>query len=190
VATSTSTTSPTPTGPTFASGNASFKLLGCYREQDGGRALQDQVADDAMTVDRCLVAAAGRTFAGVSYGRECWFGSSLRSPLIKVSDDNCKFLCAGDPLHYCGSGNHLVLYSLDGVEPKMPSQPSSVGGAAFHGCMTEATGARALAGASKASGDMTLEKCGEFCGTFQYFGVEYGQECKSNYGVLRREQPS
>lgn len=172
------TSSSTPTGPVFAPGNGSFKLLGCYREQDGGRAFQDQVADDAMTVEHCLAAAAGRVFAGIAYGRECWFGNSLHSPLTKVGDDNCMFLCPGNPLQYCGSGNHMVLYSTGG-EPLMPSHPATVGGAAFHGCMTKATGAQALDGASAIRSDMTLEKYGEFCGpATKYFGGEYGQECE------------
>ena len=64
----------------------------------------------------------------------------------------------------------------------MPSHPATVEGAAFYGCITEATEARALSGATTSSENMTLEKCSEFCGSsIRYFGVEYGLECKLNH---------
>ena len=149
-----------------------YKLLGCYREPEGGRALTDLFADDAMTIERCLAAAAGKTFAGVEYGRECWFGNSLLGTLTKTDDENCKILCPGNNLEYCGSGNHLVLYST-GASPVLPSQPADIRGSTFYGCMTEGTGVRALNGNVLAADDMTLEKCADFCGaSWKYFGVE------------------
>lgn len=134
------------------------------------------MAEDATNVERCLTAATGHNFVSVAYGRECRFGSSLRSPLTKVGDDNSNFLCAGNPLQYCSSGNQLVLH-LIGADPVLPSHPVTVSSATFFGCMNETTGARALGGASSVGGHMTLENCGEFCGpAMRYFAVEYGQE--------------
>ncbi|KAI1342660.1 heme peroxidase [Xylariaceae sp. FL0016] len=45
------------------------------------------------------------------------------------------------------------------------------------GCQTEATGARALTGASFAYDGMTLESCMKNCTGYNYWGTEYGREC-------------
>jgi hypothetical protein len=47
----------------------------------------------------------------------------------------------------------------------------------YKGCYTEATNGRALTGSSTTNAAMTIEMCGTYCSKFQYFGVEYGQEC-------------
>lgn len=63
--------------------------------------------------------------------------------------------------------------------PTGPAQPPTVNGWAFYGCQTEATGARALGGATQATDTMTLEICQALCASsgYAYFGVEYGREC-------------
>ncbi|KAK3383119.1 glyoxal oxidase-like protein [Lasiosphaeria ovina] len=61
--------------------------------------------------------------------------------------------------------------------PTGPVQPASVGNYVWYGCRTEATGMRALSGATTASDTMTLETCRTFCSAYNYFGVEYAREC-------------
>ncbi|KAM7191558.1 putative fungistatic metabolite [Naviculisporaceae sp. PSN 640] len=58
-----------------------------------------------------------------------------------------------------------------------PAQPPTVGNFNWLGCRTEATGMRALSGATYAADTMTLESCRAFCAAFTYFGVEYAREC-------------
>jgi len=57
------------------------------------------------------------------------------------------------------------------------SQPETVGNFNWYGCRTEATGQRALSGATFASDTMTLEACRSFCAAYTYFGIEYAREC-------------
>ncbi|KAK3336500.1 glyoxal oxidase-like protein [Cercophora scortea] len=61
--------------------------------------------------------------------------------------------------------------------PTGPVQPATVGNYVWYGCKTEATGIRALNGATYAADTMTLESCQAFCSAFTYFGVEYAREC-------------
>jgi hypothetical protein len=44
------------------------------------------------------------------------------------------------------------------------------------GCFTDGT-TRALSADSKADDAMTVEMCGTYCSSYQYFGLEYGREC-------------
>jgi hypothetical protein len=136
-----------------------------------------------MTVDMCLSVAAAYSYAGVEYGRECWYGNVLSSGAAQDTNlADCNTLCPGNALQYCGSGGHLVLYTSrthPPSTPNPPTQPPFVGDAPYLGCVTEGTSARALAGPSFASDNMTLEACAAFCGSgMKYFGVEYARECE------------
>ena len=97
-------------------------------------------------------------------------------------------LCNGNSSEYCGAGNRLDLYKLTagpsqtstsvGSPSSTPTGPvhvQSAGGKKWLGCYTEATGSRALIGASTTNyGTMTVEACASYCSTFTIFGVEYG----------------
>jgi hypothetical protein len=101
--------------------------------------------------------------------------------------------CSGNSLQYCGAGNRLELYVNNSTSttpsPPTPSQKAVVSGTAgvswaFRSCYTEATSSRALAGASYADDEMTLESCASFCSdnSWGYFGTEYGRECYCGNG--------
>lgn len=62
--------------------------------------------------------------------------------------------------------------------PTAPSTPAILGSYNYLGCYTEATNARALAGASYPNDDMTLDMCEASCVGWTYFGTEYGRECE------------
>jgi hypothetical protein len=174
--TATSTSSgPTsnPTGPIFVPGGGDFSLLGCFREPGvGQRSLPNVYADDAMTVELCLTTAAGFIFAGVEYGRECWYGNTLNTATTHVGNENCQFHCPGNENEYCGAGDHLVLYSNGATPPAPPTQPATVSGANFYGCVTDSIEARTLTADHLFDDGMTLEMCATFCGAYTYFGVE------------------
>jgi hypothetical protein len=56
--------------------------------------LPNEYANDTMTVEECLAYAAAYNYAGIEYGRECWYGNSLDSGAIEASTDApCSFLC-------------------------------------------------------------------------------------------------
>jgi hypothetical protein len=74
----------------------------------------------------------------------------------------------------------FVLYS-SGPDPLPPSHAPTIGAFNFVGCMTEAAATgpdRTLGGATVPDDNMTLQYCANFCGSHQFFGVEYGRECE------------
>lgn len=62
--------------------------------------------------------------------------------------------------------------------PQVLGHKATVGLYKFQGCYTEATGMRALSDKSTVNSTMTSDTCGTFCSGYNYFGVEYGNECK------------
>ena len=58
-----------------------------------------------------------------------------------------------------------------------PSHLPAVGDFSFYQCMTEGTGVRALTGAFLGGSSMTVETCATFCSSYDFFGLEYAQEC-------------
>lgn len=59
-----------------------------------------------------------------------------------------------------------------------PYHRSMLGSYTMLSCWAEGAAARALGAASTADDEMTLEKCMEFCAGYNYWGTEYGRECK------------
>ena len=175
--TSTTSTAAPGGGPSFVPNYGAFKLKGCYSEPAGARALPNLYADDNMTVEKCLDAAAKFAYAGIEFGRECWYGNTLNSGSTEqpLTAAHCGVVCPGNTNEYCGGSSRLVLYA--GPSPSLPSQPATVGNARWYNCMTEATNVRALSDKSFASDTMTLETCGSFCSPYTFFGVEFGREC-------------
>ncbi|KAH8881499.1 WSC-domain-containing protein, partial [Thozetella sp. PMI_491] len=55
----------------------------------------------------------------------------------------------------------------------------------FSGCLTESSRHRILPGDELATGNMTLEKCADFCKDWPFFGVEYSRECFCGENVAR-----
>lgn len=156
-------------------------------------------AYDTMTLESCAAnctAAGNFAYFGVEYARECYCGNSLAASSSEAPDSECNMLCAGDATEYCGAGNRLELYAkpssggtgtttitsttASAAQPTATlGRKDTVGDYVFVGCQTEATeGGRALEGKSWADDGMTLEGCAEACSGWEYFGVEYGRECK------------
>lgn len=171
---------PGPTGPSFVPGLDDFVLEGCYAEPDGRRALQNMQAHEMMTIETCLSLAGGHNYAGIEYGRECWYGDGLSGGSLLPSTSDCTMTCSGDQSQYCGAGNRLVLYKVKGYTPPAggPGIVPSAGAYRVLGCYAEPAGGRALAQLYDAA-DMTVEKCMAAAGAAgaRYAGIEYGREC-------------
>lgn len=179
-----STASPSPTAPARKSAVGGYRLLGCWTEGTGVRALRRaSFAYDGMTLESCLRNCTGFDFWGAEYGRECYCGHGLDGTSVETAQSDCNKPCSGDATEFCGSGNRLELYSTTATRPissttsAAPSHKPTVGVFDFVGCQAEATGARALGQASFADDTMTLGRCASFCDAFVYFGAEYGREC-------------
>lgn len=198
-ATRSTSATPIPTGtlsrkPTVRA----YTLVGCQTEGTSSRALASaSYADDNMTLESCATYCTGYTFFGTEYGRECYCGNALGAGSMPAAESECSMTCTGNPFEYCGAGNRLELYRLtsssssssspspsstttsSGTAPPSPTFTTTptVSPYTLLGCYTEPPAARALTGSAFAAGDMTLERCAEFCSPFRYFGTEYASEC-------------
>ena len=132
-----------------------------------------------MTIELCVAAckAAGFSLAGVEYSQECWCDNMFNNGGGPAPDGSvgCNMPCTGNALEICGGSNRLDVYQDLGYVPvSNPTLP----GYKYQGCYNEpADGSRALSASSTASNSMTVESCASFCGSTEYFGVEYGREC-------------
>lgn len=106
------------------------KLLGCYKEPEGGRAVVGfMYGDNALTVESCVAECSDRGYsiAGAEFGRECWCGNSLSVEAEKLGDEFCGMRCIGDESQLCGGVGYIVVYdggSDAGPEPE--PEPSTV----------------------------------------------------------------
>ena len=100
--------------PQYVPSVGSYRLQGCYCEPtNGARALGTFWGDNGMTVEACVARAAGAKYAGVEYGRECWYGNTLDAgAVLESNNNNCSLLCPGSSLEYCGASTHLLIYKL------------------------------------------------------------------------------
>ncbi|KAJ4297155.1 hypothetical protein N0V88_004073 [Collariella sp. IMI 366227] len=184
------------TGPQTNPGADGWEHMGCYTEGTTGRALTfgaGGIPNAEMTVAKCTAAcrAANYVLAGVEYGGECYCGNKISNGATPATS-GCDMTCNGNSGEFCGGGNRLNVYNFEGGynptatssagpgptgEPAGPSQPEVVDNYDWYGCRTEATAGRALAAATFASDDMTLEACRAYCSAYTFFGVEYAREC-------------
>lgn len=110
-------TAPTPAGPTAVQTVGDYVFQGCWSEATTGRALTAAAFyNDSMTVELCAQNCRGHTMFGVEYGRECYCGTSPAAGSIKVANQaDCNMKCPGAPSEYCGAGNRLNMYQLKSV---------------------------------------------------------------------------
>ncbi|KPM42732.1 hypothetical protein AK830_g3796 [Neonectria ditissima] len=89
--------------PLLSNGQGRYRYIGCYKENNPGRQLSNQIlATDTLTTAICIKACGdkGNIFCGTQYHRECWAGDKI--PTLKVDDLNCNFDCAADLNGICG----------------------------------------------------------------------------------------
>jgi hypothetical protein len=164
---------------------------GCYTDNVNARALASkQYAADGMTQETCInfCQTAGYQFAGVEYSRECYCSNFIGASGTTAADTDCSMTCNGDATEACGGPDRINIFHNDAITTK-PVGPainagvsSPAGGYGFIGCYTDAVAARTLTigmGVAGGPGNMTVANCAQVCGAqnYQYFGVEYAQEC-------------
>jgi len=190
-------------GPTYANGSAQYLYLGCYMDNGAGTRLlpNEPYVDIANnTNEECQTAckAKGYVFAGTEYQQECWCGNNLPSSqwYYPESIGRCTFACPGDSSEACGGdGSYMSIYYDSSKYTVDDTTYNSTGGSNvgglwtvnttgpynYIGCYSEGSNGRALSdqavGAPDAGG--SVEYCESQCaaGNFQYFGVEYSNEC-------------
>lgn len=192
-------------GPLYNNGQGRYRYLGCFKENNPGRQLEQQLygsntLTNGQCMQGCFTHAKNFIYAGTQYHRECWCGNTL--PLLMVGDEDCNFDCTGNGTQICGGngyfggGTYLSLFGdserFNGTIPSgtvtptippsstaPPSPTINPGNSVFGyaGCYAEpAAGGRAL---SDLWGDdgMSVNSCLTRCPTANYIGVEYGREC-------------
>ncbi|KAF6787081.1 fungistatic metabolite [Colletotrichum sojae] len=189
--------------PLLPDGQGRYRYIGCYKENNPGRQLSNQLygnADNtnAMCIEAC--AERGFVFCGTQYHTECWGGPNI--PVEKVDPRNCNFECGGDLNQVCGGNGFGELeggafFSLfadsvqwdgntttptpdpgTGPDPTAPEVNPGVGGYVSEGCYTEATDTRALPNLVDLE-EKTVANCVAACSGRRntYAGLEYGGEC-------------
>ncbi len=185
--------------PLLADGEAVYRYVGCFKENNPNRQLATQLFSDSnMTIAECVAACAAANYAycGTQYQRECWAGPVI--PNLQVDEGDCNFFCAGSLNQICGGngvgngtgGAYISLYyNPAGTNPGtgnngggnsggvVPILNETVGNWTYEACYTESTTGRALSGNSYTFDNMTLVMCASFCQGFSYFGTEYSKEC-------------
>lgn len=187
-------------GPTNSTGQPVYEYLGCYHEiKPGGRLLPYQQYVDAQnTVDRCQTSCNNGkyVFSGTEYQTECYCGNTPPANLYKSDEILCNYGCSGDSSETCGgvqvgAGGYISVYydptrftpsnDTTGTGPVSgaPQTVKQVGNYDYIGCYSEATQGRALSGKAPAVPEdgTTLETCEAACQGYQYFGVEFSNEC-------------
>jgi hypothetical protein len=86
-------------GAVDENGQAYFRYLGCYKDADPVRRMDQQLYSKLdNTNDMCIQACDDRSenfwFAATQYHSECWCGK--KAPPSKVPDSQCSYLCSGD----------------------------------------------------------------------------------------------
>jgi len=93
-----------------------YNYYGCYTEGDGDRALGAAFyPSDTNTIEDCVAACSPYLYAGAEYGRECWCGNSFGAGSAPAPDSDCSMVCTGNQYEYCGAGNRLSVYIMNGT---------------------------------------------------------------------------
>ncbi|KAH8807678.1 hypothetical protein F5884DRAFT_673669, partial [Xylogone sp. PMI_703] len=180
-----------------------YSFVGCYTEATNGRALSggSPLYDyDAMTLEECgtYCSASNFNYFGVEYGGECYCGNAINAGSVVAPLTDCSNICPGNQYEYCGSGNRLDLYKLNGVLPttttttKKPtttttgppvtSTPATSGlptGWAYQGCYVDGLNGRDLNHQQPDSQTLTVESCVKTCVAAGYTiaGMEFSTQC-------------
>ncbi|KAF4438033.1 WSC domain-containing protein 2 [Fusarium austroafricanum] len=201
--------------PLLPSGQGQYQYVGCFKENNPGRQLSNQLYSNSNNTNGMCIGscgAGGYTFCGTQYTDECWAGNKI--PNQKVDDANCNFACAGSLNQICGGngidggGAYISLFAdtlqWDGsyaspttsssgsaATPQGPFVNPGVNGYTSIGCYTEATSQRALTN-GRSNNPPTVANCLQACinENFVYAGVEYGGECYCGNGFSDGSVPA
>ncbi|KND93947.1 putative fungistatic metabolite [Tolypocladium ophioglossoides CBS 100239] len=102
-----------------------YVLAGCQTEGNGTRALPDKAtAADAMTNTQCAAFCKGYKYFGTEYGRECYCGNKLDASSTVAPQKECRMLCGGSALEYCGASDRLSVYKKKETAPPQAATPA------------------------------------------------------------------
>jgi hypothetical protein len=91
-----------------------WEYTGCGNDADTRSFTGSKTASDDMTVEKCVdfCSAAGFSYAGLEYGRECYCDNALKTSNTPKDGimGKCTMKCAGNNKEFCGNGGALSIY--------------------------------------------------------------------------------
>lgn len=171
--------------------------LGCWLESSTpDRALNGAFFEQhtSMTPSVCSQLCSEYTFYGLQYGSQCMCGNNIQpGRAFPIPSSRCEVPCTGDSNQSCGGSGTIDLYQT--LSPPAPFPYGHLKKISYTsvGCYAEpTTGGRALDGFVLADVNMTLAFCAQICGmsNYQYFGVEYGNECWCAHSISPAATPT
>lgn len=135
-------------------------------------------------------------------GGECYCGNSLRGGSTIAATTDCSMLCNGNQFEYCGGGNRLDLYAINGTIPSSTTASSTASattsssgvplptglpsGWVSSGCWVDEVHGRIVQYQQPDNPAMTIESCVSTCASENYTvaGVEFGVQCFCGYEVI------
>ncbi|KAF2795994.1 WSC-domain-containing protein [Melanomma pulvis-pyrius CBS 109.77] len=107
-----------------------WEYTGCGNDAGTRSFTGDKTASDDMTVEKCVdfCSAAGFSYAGLEYGRECYCDNQLSTSNTPKDGimGKCTMKCAGNNKEFCGNGGALSIYHKCGAT----CQNTQIGGGA------------------------------------------------------------
>ncbi|KAI0413370.1 WSC domain-containing protein [Xylaria grammica] len=171
---------------------ANYNWYGCQTEATNGRALGAfTYADDTMTLESCqdFCSEKGTKLFGAEYGRECYCGDSFGQGSVSAPASDCSQPCAGDASQFCGNGNRLSVYALNGsdIQPApsvttsaVPAATTFPTGWTSQGCWQDGPNGRIMPTYQAPDNDqLTPQSCAGVCDGLGYIisGTEYYRQC-------------
>ncbi|GAM82547.1 hypothetical protein ANO11243_005290 [Dothideomycetidae sp. 11243] len=177
-------------------GNAFNKYLGCGNDsyQSPLRTLNAIYTTAAnMSIEYCQTYcnSQGYRYSGVEYATQCYCDLAVNPTAEFYAGINltsgCTMTCPGNRAELCGGPNHVNVFN--NTDPQfVPTNntansviqlltPLKAFASNYIGCASEGQGGRALNGTSTYSTSMTIETCAAACAAYQYYGLEYSNQC-------------
>jgi glucan endo-1,3-alpha-glucosidase len=163
-----------------ADGSSSKSYVGCYVDQAvrgmNGKLIQGQ---NKMTVESCQQFCNGYNYYGVEWAQECYCSNQVSTYGLAQSDSDCNMKCLGNQNEVCGGNWRLSVYR----------KPNSV---QYAGCYVDNSQRGMNMKLIQGQNTMTVESCQQFCNGYNFFGVEWAQECYcsnqvSTYGLAQSD---
>ncbi|KAK0747330.1 WSC domain-containing protein, partial [Apiosordaria backusii] len=153
-----------------------YKYQGCYTDNRDDRTLTGKIHyDDSMTLKKCATACSNYQWFGVTFGSQCFCGTSLADATEKRPEEECGMKCAGSKCQKCGDADRINVYWTG--KDTVAVEPPLVGDFKYQSCWTDDKDDRSLTGGKHQRPDLTVEACAEICKDFRYFGLESSSEC-------------
>ncbi|ORX99400.1 hypothetical protein BCR34DRAFT_495426 [Clohesyomyces aquaticus] len=134
-----------------------WEYTGCGTDNIGARAFTGKsTSSDDMTVEKCVdfCSAAGFSYAGLEYGRECYCDNTLKAANAPKDGimGSCTMKCAGNNKEFCGNGGAMSIYHKCGSTCKNVQIGSSSSGGTVGGTSPSASAsAKPISSASASS---------------------------------------